>query len=84
MGFGLSAWIKIFATNVGIFAARSSFKIDPTNSRERIRNHLTQSQVAKRLGFKNLYSYQRLESSKTANPSLLTIALLKSIFFFRD
>lgn len=47
---------------------------------ERVKNHLTQSQVAKRLGFKNPYSYQRLENSKTANPSLLTIASLKTIF----
>jgi antitoxin HicB len=47
---------------------------------ERIKNHLTQNQVAKKLGFKSPYSYQRLENSRTANPSLLTIALLKSIF----
>ena len=47
---------------------------------ERVKNHLTQSQVAKKLGLKNPYSYQRLENSKTANPSLTTIASLKSIF----
>jgi antitoxin HicB len=47
---------------------------------ERVKNHMTQSQVAKKLGLKNPYSYQRLENSKTANPSLLTIASLKSIF----
>jgi antitoxin HicB len=47
---------------------------------ERVRNHLTQGQVAKKLGLKNAYSYQRLENSKTANPSLLTIASIKSIF----
>ena len=47
---------------------------------ERIKHHLTQNQVAKKLGYKNPYSYQRLENSKTANPSLLTIASLKSIF----
>ena len=47
---------------------------------ERVKNNLTQSQVAKKLGLKNPYSYQRLENSKTANPSLLTIVLLKSIF----
>jgi len=47
---------------------------------ERVKNNLTQSQVAKKLGLKNPYSYQRLENSKTANPSLLTIASLKSIF----
>jgi antitoxin HicB len=47
---------------------------------ERIKSHLTQSQVAKKMGLKNPYSYQRLENSKTANPSLLTIVSLKSIF----
>lgn len=47
---------------------------------ERVKSHLTQSQVAKKLGLKNSYSYQRLENSKTANPSLLTIASIKSIF----
>ncbi|MCA9508713.1 MAG: type II toxin-antitoxin system HicB family antitoxin [Myxococcales bacterium] len=47
---------------------------------ERIKNHMTQGQVAKKLGLKNPYSYQRLENSKTANPSLMTIASIKSIF----
>ena len=47
---------------------------------ERIKNNMTQNQVAKKLGLKNPYSYQRLESSKTANPSLMTIAAIKSIF----
>ena len=47
---------------------------------ERIRSHLSQMQVAKKLGLKNTYSYQRLENSKTANPSLTTIVSLKSIF----
>lgn len=51
-----------------------------TLRQERVKNHLTQTQVAKKLGFKNPYSYQRLENSKTANPSLLTLVSLKSIF----
>ncbi len=46
----------------------------------RLSNKMTQKQVAKMLGFKNLYSYQRLESSKTANPELLTLAKLKEVF----
>ena len=41
---------------------------------------LTQKETAKRLGFKNLFSYQRLESSKTANPELLTLAKIKELF----
>ena len=41
---------------------------------------LTQKQVASLLGMKNIYSYQRLESSKSANPSLKTIEKIKSVF----
>ncbi len=41
---------------------------------------LTQKETAKRLGFKNLFSYQRLESSKTANPELMTLAKIKVLF----
>ena len=41
---------------------------------------LTQKETAKRLGFKNLFSYQRLESSKTANPELLTLVRIKEVF----
>ncbi|MCB1326638.1 MAG: helix-turn-helix domain-containing protein [Spirochaetales bacterium] len=46
----------------------------------RLGKRLTQRQVADRLGMKNLYSYQRLESARTANPALSTIAKLKSVF----
>jgi len=41
---------------------------------------LSQKQAAALLGFKNLYSYQRLESSKSANPVLSTLARIKTIF----
>jgi antitoxin HicB len=41
---------------------------------------LTQKETAKRLGFRNLFSYQRLESSKTANPELMTLAKIKELF----
>lgn len=41
---------------------------------------LTQKETATLLGFKNLYSYQRLESSKSANPELATLAKIKSVF----
>ena len=46
----------------------------------RIARGLTQKQVADQLGLKNLYSYQRLENSKTANPELATIVELKKVF----
>lgn len=48
--------------------------------KQRILNKLTQKQVTEKLGLKNLYSYQRLESPKTSNPALSTIFKLKKIF----
>jgi antitoxin HicB len=44
----------------------------------RLQNKYTQSQVAHRLGMKNLYSYQRLE--RRSNPSLQTLQKLKKVF----
>jgi len=41
---------------------------------------LTQSEIAKLLGMNNIYSYQRLEKSKQANPSLTTLAKIKKVF----
>ena len=46
----------------------------------RLKNQLTQSEAAKKIGFKTIYSYQRLESSKSANPELNTIAKIKRLF----
>jgi antitoxin HicB len=46
----------------------------------RIKKGLTQKEAADLIGMKNIYSYQRLESSKKANPALLTIARLKEVF----
>ena len=46
----------------------------------RLKYKLTQKEAAKRLGMLRVYSYQRLESSKTANPELNTLAKLKSVF----
>ncbi len=48
--------------------------------RSRTRHHMTQTEVSRRLGFKNVYSYQRLESGRTANPELRTLIKVKSIF----
>lgn len=44
----------------------------------RIKNKLTQQQAAKKMGFKNLYSYQRLE--KKCNATLEMIMKLKYLF----
>lgn len=48
--------------------------------RLRIKSGLTQKEAAKRMGFKNIYSYQRLEKSQTANPELSTIVQIKRVF----
>ena len=44
----------------------------------RVKNNLTQKQAAKKMGFKNLYSYQRLE--KKCNATLDMIAKVKNLF----
>ncbi|MCK5267639.1 MAG: type II toxin-antitoxin system HicB family antitoxin [Spirochaetes bacterium] len=46
----------------------------------RIKHHMTQKQTAAMLGLKHLYSYQRLESSKKANPALKTLEKIKEVF----
>lgn len=46
----------------------------------RIRGKLTQKQAAAKLGMKHVYQYQKLESGKTANPELRTLARLKAVF----
>ena len=45
----------------------------------RIKQGLTQQEAAKKLGFPNVYSYQRLEKRK-CNPRLETLVLLKNLF----
>lgn len=47
--------------------------------KERIKKGLTQNEIAKKLGMANIYSYQRLESSKKANPSLILLKKIKNI-----
>ncbi|MDZ4676935.1 MAG: type II toxin-antitoxin system HicB family antitoxin [Oligoflexia bacterium] len=46
----------------------------------RLSHKMTQKEVANKMGFKNLYSYQRLEISDTANPQLSTLVLIKKVF----
>jgi predicted RNase H-like HicB family nuclease len=45
----------------------------------RIKHKMTQREAAQKLGFPNIYSYQRLEMKK-CNPRLETIASLKKLF----
>jgi predicted RNase H-like HicB family nuclease/DNA-binding XRE family transcriptional regulator len=44
----------------------------------RIRNGLTQAEAARRLGMRNIFSYQRLE--RRSNPSLDTLTRIKRLF----
>jgi antitoxin HicB len=46
----------------------------------RVRRKMTQKQAATELGMKNVYSYQRLESSKTVNPEFTTLLRLRKLF----
>ena len=48
--------------------------------RLRILEHLSQREAAKRMGMKHVYQYQKLESGKTANAELLTLAKLKRLY----
>jgi DNA-binding XRE family transcriptional regulator len=45
----------------------------------RIKHELTQQEMANRMGFNEVYSYQRLEARK-CNPSLKIISKLKDVF----
>ncbi len=45
----------------------------------RIQQGLTQQEVAHKLGFENIYSYQRLENKK-CNPTLKILSQIKKIF----
>lgn len=46
----------------------------------RLRHKMTQKEVALKLGYKSIWAYQKLESTKKANPELKTIAKIKKMF----
>jgi antitoxin HicB len=46
----------------------------------RVRRSMTQKKAAEQLGMKNVYSYQRLESSKTVNPEFTTLLRIRKLF----
>jgi antitoxin HicB len=48
--------------------------------RVRLQKGLTQHQMKQLLGFKSLFSYQKLEKSKYANPTLKSLEKIKSHF----
>jgi transcriptional regulator with XRE-family HTH domain len=45
----------------------------------RIKHSLTQQEIADKLGFKTIYSYQRLENKK-CNPTLKMLSRIKKVF----
>lgn len=45
----------------------------------RLQSGLTQREVAERMGIKTLSTYQKLETSKTANPEWTTLVRLKQV-----
>ena len=71
---------NIEAKNIAIVPVSPNIAFAFYIRRLRLKRKMTQHQVAKLLGVKNVYSYQRLESSETANPALKTLVLLKKIF----
>ena len=46
----------------------------------RLNHKMTQKDVTDKLGYKSIWGYQKLESSKNANPELKTISKIKEIF----
>lgn len=46
----------------------------------RIQKGLTQSQAARAMGFKGIFSYQRMESGRKCNPALNTIVKVCKVF----
>ena len=48
--------------------------------RYRLLHNLTQKQVAKKIGMKNLWSYQKFEKPASANPTLSMLAKFKEVF----
>jgi antitoxin HicB len=46
----------------------------------RLKHGMTQKEAAKLLGFKSLFSYQRLDNPENANPELATLVKVKRAF----
>ncbi|HCL57950.1 MAG TPA: type II toxin-antitoxin system HicB family antitoxin [Spirochaetia bacterium] len=46
----------------------------------RLNRNLTQKEMAMKLGFKNLWSYQKLEKPEQSNPTLQTLSKINSVF----
>jgi antitoxin HicB len=70
----------IKAKGVVAIPVSPSIALALTLKNTRKRHQMTQKETAEAMGLKGLYSYQRLESSKTANPELATLDKIKSVF----
>lgn len=71
---------KVRGKNIVKVTVNPKIALSSCIRRARVGNQLTQKKVATMLGFKHIYNYQRLESSKKANPEFLTLIRLKKIF----
>jgi predicted RNase H-like HicB family nuclease len=71
---------KIFGKNIVGVPVKSAVAFAFCLRQARLGKKLTQQETAKLLGYKNIYNYQRLESSASANPALTTLEQLKKIF----
>ncbi|WP_246028127.1 helix-turn-helix domain-containing protein [Leptospira fletcheri] len=71
---------KMSGKNIVLAAVDPKIAFSQILRMTRLKRGLSQKQAALLIGMKNLYSYQRLESPKSANPALSTIARIKSVF----
>lgn len=71
---------KVSGRNIVLAAVDPKMAFSQILRMTRLKRGLSQKQTASLIGMKNLYSYQRLESPKSANPALSTIAWIKQVF----
>ncbi|PJZ70836.1 HicB family protein [Leptospira perolatii] len=71
---------KVSGRNIVLAAVDPKIAFSQILRMTRLKRGLSQKQAASLIGMKNLYSYQRLESPKSANPALSTIARIKQVF----
>ena len=71
---------KIEGNNIEKVKVQPAIAFSYNLRRVRLKHKMTQKQVAERMGLKNIYSYQRLESSGKANPALQTLVQVKEVF----
>ena len=65
--------------NIACVTADSKIAFTVLLKRARREKNLTQSKMAKLLNYKSVFSYQKLESSKSANPTLVKVQKIKEV-----